>query len=106
MKTLLTAVVLSFIATLTLTSVNAEQVTALDTELYDCDFAAETALHAVEKKTSGMSLNEFLKHADDIPPSYQKEFYINFTALGYKYDNQQEAFDAAYQMCENHRAKS
>lgn len=102
MKTLFTALVCSFMAA----TVNAEQASVPDTEHFDCNFAAETALHAVENKASGVTINEFLKHAGDIPPSYEKEFYINFTALGYRYDNQQEAFDAAYQMCKTHKAKA
>ncbi len=102
MKTLTSAILFSLITTAT---VNAEQAAVLDTELYDCNFAAETAQHAVENKASGITINEFLKLAKDIPPSYQKEFYINFTALGYRYDNQQQAFDAAYQMCTSHKAR-
>lgn len=102
MKTLFFAILFSLI---TIAAVNAEQVSVVDTELYDCTFAAETALHAVEKTASGIAINEFLKLAEGIPPSYQKEFYINFTALGYSYDNQQQAFDAAYQMCSNYRSK-
>ena len=102
MKKLLTAIILSTTAA----TVNAADIFGPDMEIYDCNIAAETAMYAAETKASGITINEVLKLTREIPPSYQKEFYINFTALGFKYDNKQEAFDAGYQMCTEHKASS
>jgi hypothetical protein len=81
-----------------LTSTNAYSENA-EAELFDCNFATETAEQAVVNKSKGITLEQMREYTAIIPASSLKSVYVFYTELGYKFDDQAQAHEAALNSC-------
>ncbi|MCU7798719.1 MAG: hypothetical protein KZQ70_00905 [gamma proteobacterium symbiont of Lucinoma myriamae] len=95
MKHLLFSVALLLSATTNASAVNEAE------ELFDCDFAGETSKQAVINKSQGITLEEMRDLMASIPSSALKSIYAYYTELGYQFDDKQQAYQTAYQSCNN-----
>ena len=95
MKHLLFSVTLLLSATTNASTVNEAP------ELFDCDFAGQTAEQAVINKSEGLTLEEMRELTASVPSSALKSVYVYYTELGYKLDDKHLAYQTAFQSCNN-----
>lgn len=74
--------------------------TTQDDELFDCNFAADTAEQWSANKQSGMTLEQMRAMTDKIPSSAAKSIYVYYSEFGFKFDDKAQAHQLAYQSCQ------
>ena len=70
-----------------------------ESDIYGCDFAAQTAEDSVENKRSGVSLDIMKQLFKNIPDSQNKDMYVYYSKFGYLFDNKKIARNEAFKYC-------